>query len=188
MIQYFETIKCENYISYNLSYHEKRIFKTVGLKLSLQKYIKPTSKTLQRCKVIYNEKEIIDIKYFPYKKRQIKSFKLIFNNNIKYSKKFLDRDNINKLFNEKSNCDDIIIIKNGIVTDTSIANIAIFLDNKWLISKDSLLEGTTKKRFLENKKIEEKNITLDMLKKASKIALLNAMIDFDVLEDYSFFL
>jgi 4-amino-4-deoxychorismate lyase len=31
----------------------------------------------------------------------------------------------------------------------------------------------------------EKDITLDMLKNAQKIALMNAMIDFDEIEDYS---
>jgi 4-amino-4-deoxychorismate lyase len=31
----------------------------------------------------------------------------------------------------------------------------------------------------------EKDITVEMLKEATKIALMNAMIDFDIKEDYS---
>ena len=34
----------------------------------------------------------------------------------------------------------------------------------------------------------EKDISVEMLKKASKVALMNVMIDFDILEDYSLFL
>ena len=51
-----------------------------------------------KCKVIYNDDEIISVEYDVYKKREIKTFKLIEDNNINYSKKYLNRDNINKLF------------------------------------------------------------------------------------------
>jgi 4-amino-4-deoxychorismate lyase len=80
-----------------------------------------------------------------------------------------------------------MIFKNGFLTDTSIANIAIFDGDNWLTPKKPLLEGTTRNRLLENKDIIESNIDLNMLKNAKKIALMNAMIDFDILEDYSFF-
>ena len=90
------------------------------------------------------------------------------------------------LFLKKEDCDEIIIIKNSIVTDTSIANIAIFDGNIWLTSKNCLLKGTTRNRLLEDKFLVEKDITINMLKKASKIALMNAMIDFDIKENYSF--
>ncbi len=187
MKKYFETIKIEDYNIFNLSYHEKRIAKTIGLNICLQEYIYPPSSCLLRCKIVYDETGILEVNYFPYKKRDIKTFRLIFDDEIEYSKKYLDRVSLETLYNQRQNCDDIIIIKNGIVTDTSIANIAVFLDNKWIISKDSLLEGTTKMKFLEENKLLEENITLEMLKEASKIALLNSMMGFDVIEDYSFF-
>ncbi len=185
-MKYFETIKIQDYEVFNLSFHEKRIAKTIGLNISLQEYIYAPSNKLLRCKVIYDESGVLDVKYFPYEKKSIKTFKIIFDDKIDYSKKYLDRKNLDKLYAKRDKCDDIIIVKNHIVTDTSIANISIFYDGFWLVSKHSLLEGTTKARLLEEKRLIEKNISLDMLKKASKIALLNAMIGFDVLEDYSF--
>jgi 4-amino-4-deoxychorismate lyase len=183
---YFETIKCEDYEIFNLDYHNKRVANTIGLNINLQEYIYPLNEELLRCKVIYNDFEVINVEYFPYKKREINSFKLIFDDEIIYNKKNLNRESLDNLFSKKEDCDEIIIIKNGIITDTTIANIAIFYENIWITSKNCLLKGTTRDRLLEEKFLIEKDITLDMLKNASKIALMNAMIDFDIKENYSF--
>ena len=183
---YFETVKCEDYEIFNLEYHNKRVANTIGLNINLQEYIYPLSEELLRCKVIYNDFEVINVEYFPYKKRDITSFKLIFDDEISYSKKYLNRENLDSLFLRKEDCDEIIIIKNGVVTDTSIANIAIFYENKWITSKNCLLNGTTKQRLLDSKFLVEKDISVKMLKKASQIALMNAMIDFDIKQNYSF--
>ena len=182
---YFETIKCDDFEIFNLEYHNKRVANTIGLNINLQEYIYPPNENTLRCKVTYNDYEVLNVEYFPYTKREINSFKLVFNDEISYSKKYLDRKNIDDLFSKKENADEIIIIKNGVVTDTSIANIAIFYENIWITSKNCLLNGTTKARLIEDKFLIEKNISFDMLKKASKIALMNAMIDFDVKENYT---
>lgn len=185
-IKYFETIKCDDFEVFNLEYHNKRVANTIGLNVNLQEYIYPISDELLRCKVIYDESGIIDVLYYPYKKREIKNFKIIFEDEIDYSKKYLDRENLDKLFEKRGSCDEIIIVKNGIVTDTSIANIAIFYENLWITSTNCLLNGTTKARLIEEKRLIQKDITLEMLKKSSRIALMNAMIGFDEIEDYSF--
>ena len=74
--------------------------------------------------------------------------------------------------------------KNGLITDTSIANIAIEIDGIWFTPKTPLLYGTTRQRYLDNSKLKELDISIEMLQSANKIGLLNAMIDFDVLDDY----
>lgn len=184
---FFETIKCNDYEVLNLSFHEKRVARTIGLNLNLQDYIYPPSNEFLRCKLLYDESGVLNIDYFPYKKRDIKSFKIVYNDEISYSKKSLDRSFIDSLFEKKENADEIIIIKNGFITDTSIANIAVYNGTNWITPKKPLLLGTTRDRLLEEGKIIEKDIDEKMLKSAKKIALMNAMIDFDVLEDYSFF-
>jgi 4-amino-4-deoxychorismate lyase len=186
-INYFETIKCEDYEVFNLSYHNKRIAKTIARNFDLSEYITPLNEKLLRCKIVYNSDEIIDIKYFEYRKKEIKNFKIIKNDKIEYSKKYLNRDSLNKLFEQKESCDEIMIFKNSLLTDTSIANIAIYYDNSWITPKKPLLNGTTRQRYINSGFIKEADITLAMLKNAKKIALLNAMIDFDILEDYSLF-
>ena len=185
-IKYFETIKCDDYEIYNLDYHNKRIANTIGLNINLQEYIYPESSELLRCKVIYNKDEILEVQYFAYKKRDINSFKFVFDDEIDYSKKYLNRDTLDKLYEEKDDCDEVIIVKNNIVTDTSIANIAIYYENSWITSKNCLLRGTTRDRLINDKVLIEKDISVQMLKEATKIALMNAMIDFDIKEDYCF--
>ncbi|MDS1314255.1 aminotransferase class IV family protein [Aliarcobacter butzleri] len=183
-IKYFETIKCEDFEVFNLDYHQKRVANTIGLNINLQEYINPISEELLRCKLIYDENGVVDVLYFPYKKREIKSFKIIFDNEIEYSKKYLNRAKLDELYEKRDDCDEVIIIKNEIVTDTTIANIAIFYENSWITSKNCLLDGTTRARLLEEKKLFEKDITLDMLKNASKVALMNAMIGFDEIKNF----
>jgi len=180
---YFETIKCNDYEVYNIQYHKKRISRTIGININLEEYIYPPNEKLLKCKVIYNHSGILDIQYDEYYKKNIKSFKLVYDNNINYSKKYLNRDCIDKL-KENIKEDEIIIIKNNLLTDTSIANIAIYYDNRWLTPKEPLLIGTSRNRYIDNNLILQKDISVKMLKESKKIALLNAMIDFDILEDF----
>ncbi len=181
---YFETIKCDDYEVYNLDYHKKRMSDTVGINFNLEEYIYPLNEKLLKCKVTYNENEIIDIKYDPYTPKQIKSFKLIYDNEIQYDRKFTDRKKIEQLFSLKEERDEIIIVKNNLVTDTSIANIAVLIDGTWYTPKTPLLYGTTRQRYLDSGKIKQKDIDVKLLKSAEKIALLNAMVDFKIIEDF----
>ncbi|MAD42140.1 MAG: branched-chain amino acid aminotransferase [Arcobacter sp.] len=182
---YFETIKCDDYEVFNLAYHCSRIANTIALNINLQDYIYPPSNKLLKCKVTYNDEGVLDVQYSEYKKREIKSFKIIFDDDIQYSKKSTNRKKLDTLFEKRDNCDEVIIIKNGIVHDTSIANIAILYKGTWITSKSCLLKGTTRQRYLNDNLLIEKDISLDMLKEAEKIALMNAMIDFDEINDYS---
>ena len=186
--QYFETIKCEDEELFHLEFHVKRIANTIGMNLNVSEYLYPPSSELLKCKLIYSEEGIHDIQYTPYIKRHIRTFQLVYDDDICYNKKSCNRETLDALFNKRQNSDEIIIVKNGLITDTSIANIAIYDGSSWLTPKKPLLEGTTKNRLVSQGVIFEKDITVSMLQKATKIALLNAMIDMDVLEDYSLFL
>jgi 4-amino-4-deoxychorismate lyase len=179
--QYFETIKCLDEQIFNLKYHKQRISKTVGLNINLEEYIYPPNNKLLKCKVIYDSDGILDIIFDVYIIKEIKTFKFIYDDKIEYKFKSINRDYINTLYNKRGDNDEIIIVQNGYITDTSIANIAIFNKNRWFTPEKTLLEGTTKNRYLEKNKILEKNITVDEFKNAQKIALMNAMIDFKII-------
>lgn len=187
-MKYFETIRCEDFEVFHLEYHQKRVAHTIGLNLNLAEYIYPPSNKCLRCKLIYDESGVLEVNFFPYQKREIQNFKVLLDDDIEYSKKYLHRNEIDALFEKKENADEIIIVKNGLVTDTSIANIALFDGDNWITPKKPLLYGTTRERFLCNKEIIERDISVQMLHNAQKIALMNAMIGFDVLETYSLYL
>ncbi|MGK0256090.1 MAG: 4-amino-4-deoxychorismate lyase [Arcobacteraceae bacterium] len=183
-MNYFETIKCNDCEIFNLSYHEKRIANTIGKNINLQNYVYPINSKLLKCKVVYNEDEVINVSFQPYSKKIITTFKLVYDDTINYQYKSENRENLEHLYLQRESADEIIIVKNNLITDTTIANIAIFLDGQWFTPKVPLLKGTARQRYIDNLKIKEMDISGDMLMKAQKIALLNAMIDFDTIDDY----
>jgi len=181
-VLYFETIRCENGFAKNLFFHKKRILDTISLELPIEEYIYPPSDEFLKCKIIYNKNGILEIKYSQYQKKKINSLKLI-KSNIKYNKKYLNRDKINELFKLKEDCDDILIVDDkGFLKDTSIANIALYINNVWLTPRNPLLFGTTVARFVEKKRIFLAELKIDDLKNAKGFALLNSMIDFDIIK------
>ena len=64
--------------------------------------------------------------------REIRSLKVVVDDRIDYSFKSADRSSLNRLTAQKGDCDEIIIVKNGLVTDTSFTNIAVFDGEQWL--------------------------------------------------------
>jgi len=182
---FFETIKCDDFEIFNLAYHKKRISDTIGLNISLEEYIYPLSNELLKCKVTYNQNGILDICYNTYTKKDITSFQLVYDDTIKYNKKLVDRTNINKLLELKNQADEIIIVKDNLITDTSIANIAIYLNNQWITPKKPLLKGTMRAWLIDNNHLKLEDITIDMLKSTTKIATLNAMVGFNIINNFT---
>jgi len=183
--RYLETIKAENGKISHLAYHQHRLERTLEREErsslhQLRELLHPPKEGIFRCRALYDAKSI-EIEYLPYKKRDIKSLKLIYNDEIEYAKKYENRELLNTLFALRGECDDILIVKSGVVTDTSIANVAFYDGEVWVTPKRPLLKGTTRERYLESKKIVQKDIFVDELANFSKMALMNAMVDFDII-------
>ena len=189
--RFLETIKIVDGEIFNLEYHQKRyesVLESLDIKniQNLGDFINPPAWGLYRCRLVY-DKENIEVAYHEYKKREIKSLKLIFENDIEYAQKSTDRKGIEALFKAREEGDDILVIKNLFVTDTSIANIAFQTSSgEWVTPKNPLLKGTTRARLLDEGKIKEADIKVQELRGFSKVALLNAMIDFDILDKCEF--
>ena len=189
---YIETIKSVDGKLLHLPYHQKRyaeVLKSLGVDMvhDLNQCVRPPSEGTFRCRMVYTSCDIA-VSYHEYKKRKINTLKLVFDNDIQYSQKFLNRDSIDALFSQKGDAEDILIIKNLLVSDTSIANIALFRGGMWMTPKTPLLKGTTRERLLQEGKIIEADIRVSELRTFSQVALLNAMIDFDILDTFEFLL
>ena len=183
MCQLIETIKCKNANLFNLKWHNIRFNharklcfgKTDTLDLSEIISVPEKANTgLFRCRVTYSEK-VEEIKFIPHRFRKIESLKLIYDDSINYSLKYSDRKKLNNLFAKRGSCDDILIVKNGLITDTSIANIVFFDGEKWWTPDTPLLQGTQRAKLLAEKKILECRISLSDLKRFEKAGLINAM-------------
>ena len=182
--RYLETIKALDGKLYHLEYHQERLNTTLQTNKThnLSTLLDPPKDGLYRCRVLYDA-DSIEIEYIPYIKRHIRSLKLLTSETLEYARKYEDREDLNRLFEKREGCDDILVVKNALVSDTSIANIAFYDGERWVTPKTPLLYGTTRKRYLETGKIVEKEITVLELKSYKKVALMNAMIDFDIIAE-----
>ncbi len=187
MCHFFETIKVRNGKLLNLEYHQQRVDYTRKFfgftdKLELKNCNFNLPKIGEfRLKIDYAG----DIKSFickEYIKKELKSFKIVYSD-IKYDYKYSNRKELNQLFDEKY--DDIIIVKNTLLCDTSIANIALSIDGIWLTPKSPLLRGTTRARMLKNGYLIEKDLNENDLKKANEFAIMNALRDFEIITNFT---
>ena len=115
----------------------------------------------------------------PYQMRMVASLRLVTSDKIDYSYKRTNREELNELFGRKGNADDILIVKDGYLTDTSIANIALYDGNSWYTPAHPLLRGTKRAELLDNQLIVEKDISWLQLDDYTHIMLFNAMIDWE---------
>jgi len=188
MKQLFETIKINAGQAYHLAYHNQRLNDTrrvlfnVNNVIDLNNILQPLPQTgFYRCRVVYRE-TIEKIEYIPYTSRQFQHIKLIEANTLDYAFKYADRTALQDLVAQKGQADDILIIKNGFITDTSIANVAFYDGQQWVTPTTFLLKGTTRTRLLAENKIIAAEIKPTDLKYFTKMALMNALLDFYVLD------
>jgi 4-amino-4-deoxychorismate lyase len=184
-----EAIKVQNKIIFNLDLHSSRMntarknLFNCSDQINLQDMLKiplEINHGIYKCRLLYKEK-IEKIDWIKYEPRQINSLKVVRCNDISYEYKFNDRTVFEKLLkkNHCSNHDAIIIIKNGMVTDSNISNVVLFNGEKWHTPKNPLLKGTKRAELLHKGLILEKNICEEELGNYEKLKLINAMMEFD---------
>lgn len=190
-MQLLETIKVDQGKAFFIPFHNERFNSSrqslfgIQEKIDLATIINPPDLNCYRCRIIYS-KNIEKIEFIPHQSRRFKTFQLVYDDHIDYEYKYLDRSAIQKLEKHKQSCNDILIIKQGLITDTSIANVAFFDGEQWFTPENPLLKGTTRSRLLQEGKIKPATIALIDLKekKYSKMALMNALLGFTVLEEF----
>ncbi len=186
----FETIKIFKKEIYNLNYHNQRLnnarHKLFGLKDKIklgEQIILPANidNSLYKCRVIYS-RGIEKIEFEKYKRKNIKSLKVVNSENIDYHYKYFDRSELNNLQNTRGNCSEIIIVKNGFLSDTSFANLCFWNGKQWFTPDTPLLKGTKRQQLLDEGKIHETRIRVKDINKFKKISLINAMNDIGDIE------
>lgn len=181
MDRFIETIRIRNSVAENLSFHIQRMRDTsnyygFNLDMTLVNNVFNNSfdKGIEyKLRIIYG-KDYFSYSYEKYNRREIRSLKIIEAKDLFYGFKFENREEINRLFGERGNCDDIIITQNGYFTDTSFSNL-VFLskDNKLFAPSTYLLNGTMRKSLIQSSIIQEKEIRL--LSDYKGVYLINAM-------------
>lgn len=183
--RYLETLRCLDGELCNLEYHQERLDGVLSslnaeIEFPLKTLLTPPQHGLYRCRILYDTRGI-SVEYHHYKKREIKRLKLLYDDSIIYDKKYEDREELQRAFMQREECDDVLIVQHSLITDTSVANIALYNGKEWLTPKKPLLYGTTRRRLLLSKKILEADIEAKDINSFEQVALMNAMIDFDII-------
>ncbi len=176
----FETIKIKNGKLQNLKYHQQRVNSTrefLGFKNQLDLNTLPIERLNGVLRVDYAE-NILSVTYRDLKEREFREF-VVVKSDIEYGYKYANRDELDSL---KVAEREIIIVKNGLLTDTTIANIALHVEDVWLTPKTALLRGTTRERLIDSGFLKCEDLTIKDLKKSKNFAIMNALIDFKVIK------
>jgi len=181
----FETIACKNGKLLNLEWHNARLnnsrrklFKT-NTPLFLEDIYLPkfVDNGYWKCKVLYSD-IINGISFEPYTPRKISALTLV-ESSLSYKYKSQDRDELDFLFNKREEADDVIIIKDGYVTDSSIANILLYNGQNWVTPDTPLLDGTMRAQLIHKGLIRVGTVKKADLADYQQIMLVNAMNPFD---------
>lgn len=185
--RFTEVIKVVNGELCNIDWHKNRIYRT-----SKHFFGKPTHidfealtipeelrHELIKCRIVYNV-GMQDVQFAPYSIRSIKTIMCIECDIIDYGYKYEDRSILNFLFEQRGKYDDILIVKNGWITDTFAGNV-VFKDSHGLLYTPSvpLLPGTKRARLLSEKKIKECKIAFKDIRLFEGFYIINAMIDLE---------
>lgn len=188
MCRYIETIRIEKGRLRNIAYHDRRMNEArrevwgVDRSASLETYIDASPyEERTRCRVTYG-RDVESVEFFPYQIRPVHSLQLVRGGQIEYRRKRADRSELNALFACRGEADDVLIVRGGLLTDTSIANIALGDGTGWYTPASPLLEGTQRACLLDAGMIRPLDIHADDLSRFQKIRLFNAMIDFGEIE------
>jgi len=187
MCQLVESIKLKDGVILNLEYHQSRmnraryeLYPDAG-KINLAEAISIPEKYKSgtfKIRVLY-DRHIQNIEIEPYIFRTIQSLKVVHHESVDYHLKYSDRQILQELFAQRRNCDDIIIVKNGQVSDSFAANLLFFDGKKWFTPSSPLLKGTKRQFLLDQEIISERDIWEVDIYGFVKVGLINAMIEFD---------
>lgn len=132
---------------------------------------------LFKCRVVFDS-EIRKIEFVPYQRREIRTLKLMETNIESRKYKFEDRTEFNTAFEQRGTCHDILLVKNGFLTDTSYCNIALYDGTNWFTPSIPLLYGVNRAQLLAEGKLIEKDIKTAELMNFQSVCLFNALIEF----------
>mgnify|MGYP000872165625 CR=1 FL=1 len=191
MTKFIETVLIEDGTVCHLDYHSRRYARTLqhhflhGKAEEFNRYVKNVlagepmsiSKGIFKLRVIYSDKPL-SYTLEPYQSKEIKTLKLVEDDSIDYNFKYENRCSIERLLSLRGECDDILIVKNGYITDTSYCNIIFEKDGQLFTPSTPLLAGTKRERLINTGTIKEEKIRPCDIRRYDKVYLINSMLDF----------
>lgn len=168
-----------------LNYHQERLERSRAIyyrkmpAIDLASEIdipKEHQRGLYKVRVTYGE-SVLQLEIQPYTIRPVKSLELVQVKDLDYAHKYADRQALQTLFEQRTYGDDILMVRDGLLTDTSYANVALYDGDRWFTPAQPVLLGTARTRYLDDKRLHPADIKVADLKRFQKLKLINAMME-----------
>ena len=180
-----ESIKAEDGEFFLLNYHQDRLERSFLGFFNRPcpwrlKDLLPTipNQGLFKVRFLYNE-SVHSVEMLPYVPKETKSLQLVEIGEYRYPYKWTDRSFINAAYAKRGDCDDILMTREGLLTDTSYANIVLFDGSKWVTPAIPLFEGVQRSCLLDHSIIQPASIAITDLSHYQGFQLINAMNPFN---------
>lgn len=181
MSQFIESIRWEDGQYHLLKLHEERMHRTLkdhfgltdDIDLSMKLNPPDIETSLVKARVIYDHEDV-RIEYQPYQRKIRSHLKLVCADTIEYTYKAVDRSLLDQLYNS-TQADDILIVKNGLITDAYYSNVVFFDGENWITPDTPLLNGVMRSYLLDHDQIKEAPVSLKTLKTYQGFKLINAL-------------
>jgi 4-amino-4-deoxychorismate lyase len=185
MCRLVESVRVSNGAALNVEYHLERMNRSRRELFGARGDIDPLSSLaipeeyragIVKCRLLYRA-ELEAVEFHHYRVKPAGSVRLVYDDTVDYTYKYEDREALDRLFGMRGECDEIIIVRRGVLTDASSANIVLD-DGSRLITPDTpLLRGTMRARLLDRGIIAEGRITPDGLRSFARVHFINAFAD-----------
>lgn len=179
--QFIETIRLQDGVLHLLALHQARVDRTLAhhalpamdLRTVLAGVESQHPDGLFKCRVLYggNAPEVEVRPYSPLGRRCVS----IVSTDMDYSYKYADRSRLDALL-RSAGSDDVIIVKNGLVTDSAIANLVFESPQGLFTPRVPLLEGVQRSYLLQSGQITPMDIRVADLRQFDCVHFINAMV------------
>lgn len=184
--EFFETFKLLNGELCHVEFHLERVRKTqavffrdANFRVSeLYDALTDYPEGLFKVRVDYDSR-ITGIRADLYEVKPHRKLRLVEAGDFDYSYKFADRGFFRETLDRHPDCDDILFLKDGYLTDTTYCNIALFTGEEWVTPSSFLLPGTKRAALIHSGLLHEASVSLQDLASFEAIAFINAMRDFE---------
>ena len=132
---------------------------------------------LIKCRVLYDH-AINEVSYQQYNPTKVSSLKIVHDNEVEYDDKASLRPDLDRLYALRECHDEIIIVKNGLITDAYYYNVAFRKRDQWFTPQAPLLKGVMRQSLLNQGKLTEIDIHESEILDYDQVALFNALNEF----------
>ncbi|MBN2351677.1 MAG: aminotransferase class IV [Spirochaetales bacterium] len=188
MCRLLETITIKNGRALHLDLHNRRANEARRIlfgatdEIDLGEHVLPARSAavmpLVKCRVLFRDR-VERVEYLPYRLPAVASLKLVRADDVDYRFKFEDRAALTALLSLKGGCDEILIVRRGLVTDTSVSNVVFSDGTRYVTPDDPLLAGVKRESLLREGKITAARITVDDIGRYRRLYLINCLIDLE---------